>query len=82
MNRRQFLRSTAAAATAVIAGCAAESKTSKNRVGKGPAGSRPNIVFILTDDMGWAEPGFNGGDPELTPNLDKLASEGLRLTQF
>lgn len=27
------------------------------------AGSRPNIVFILADDMGWAQPGFNGEIP-------------------
>ncbi len=45
-------------------------------------GSRPNIVFILSDDMGWNEPGFNGGPEGVTPNLDRLASEGLRLTQF
>ena len=45
-----------------------------------PAGSRPNIIFILSDDMGWAQPGFNGGNAELTPNLDTLASEGLQLT--
>ncbi len=46
------------------------------------AGSRPNIVFLLSDDMGWNQPGFNGGKKELTPNLDKLASESLKLTQF
>ncbi len=46
------------------------------------AGSRPNIVFMLADDMGWAQPGFNGGDRRLTPNMDRLASEGVRLTQF
>lgn len=46
------------------------------------AGSRPNIVLILADDMGWAQPGFNGGNAELTPNIDKLAGRGLRLTQF
>jgi arylsulfatase A-like enzyme len=46
------------------------------------AGSRPNIVFMLADDMGWAEPGFNGGAKELTPNMDKLAREGVKLTQF
>jgi len=46
-----------------------------------PAGSRPNIiVFILSDDMGWAQLGFNGGKAELTPNFDTLASEGLQLT--
>lgn len=50
--------------------------------GQDLAGSRPNIVFMLADDMGWAQPGFNGGDKELTPNLDSLADESLRLTQF
>lgn len=46
------------------------------------AASRPNIVFVLADDMGWAQPGFNGGNPELTPNMDRLAREAMRLTQF
>jgi len=50
--------------------------------GAAHAGSRPNIVFMLADDMGWAQPGFNGGNKELTPNLDRLADESLRLTQF
>ena len=44
--------------------------------------SRPNIVFILADDMGWNQPGFNGGKPELTPNIDRLADEGMRLNEF
>ena len=43
--------------------------------------SRPNIVVILADDMHWQNPGFNGG-PVSTPNLDRLAREGTRLTQF
>ncbi len=45
-------------------------------------GSRPNIVFILSDDMGWNQPGFNGGTAAKTPNLDRLAAEGLRLNEF
>lgn len=45
-------------------------------------GSRPNIVFMMADDMGWAQPGFNGGDPKVTPHLDRLAGESMRLTQF
>ena len=32
--------------------------------------------------MGWAQPGFNGGDHRLTPNNDRLASEGMRLNEF
>ncbi len=47
-----------------------------------PAGSRPNIVFILSDDMGWAQPGFHGGFGTPTPHLDALAAAGMRLTEF
>ncbi|PHS02347.1 MAG: hypothetical protein COA78_21455 [Blastopirellula sp.] len=46
------------------------------------AAEEPNIVFILSDDMGWNQPGFNGGNAKLTPNIDQLASESLSLTQF
>lgn len=46
------------------------------------AQDRPNIIFIMSDDMGWAQPGFNGGNPELTPHIDKLAGEGMQLTQY
>ncbi len=46
------------------------------------AAERPNIVFIMADDLGWADPGFNGGDESLTPNMDKLATEGMNFTQF
>ncbi|MDP6354101.1 MAG: arylsulfatase [Planctomycetota bacterium] len=47
----------------------------------GGASRSPNIVVILVDDMNWHHPGFNGG-PASTPNLDRLANEGTRLTQF
>jgi arylsulfatase A-like enzyme len=42
----------------------------------------PNIVFIMADDLGWADPGFNGGDGTLTPNIDAFARQGTRFTQF
>ena len=58
---------------APITASAAEAKPLK--------GSRPNIVVILADDMNRHHPGFNGG-PVSTPNLDRLAREGTRLTQF
>jgi arylsulfatase A len=41
---------------------------------------KPNIIFILADDLGYAEIGCNGADKYKTPNIDKLASEGLRFT--
>jgi len=42
---------------------------------------RPNIVIIMADDMGFSDAGCFGGEIQ-TPNLDKLASNGLRFTQF
>jgi arylsulfatase A-like enzyme len=46
-----------------------------------PAGSRPNIILIMVDDMGWSDIGCYGGEVD-TPNLNRLAREGLRFTQF
>lgn len=43
--------------------------------------ARPNFVVIVVDDMGYSDPGCFGGEIE-TPNLDRLASRGLRFTQF
>lgn len=45
------------------------------------AAERPNIIIILSDDMGFSDLGCYGGEIH-TPNLDRLASEGLRFTQF
>lgn len=45
------------------------------------SGARPNIVLILVDDMGWSDIGCYGGEVA-TPNLDRLASEGIRFTQM
>jgi len=49
------------------------------------AQEKPNIVLVFMDNFGWGEPGFNGGGiirGAATPQLDTLASEGLRLTNF
>ena len=45
------------------------------------ATSRPNILIILADDMGFSDAGCYGSEIA-TPNLDRLAKEGLRFTQF
>ncbi len=44
------------------------------------AAGKPNIVFILADDLGSADAGFRGGKTP-TPNLDRIAAESLELTQ-
>src|SRR5258708_2305742 len=46
-----------------------------------PARKKVNVVFILADDLGYSDLGCYGGDIE-TPNLDALAKNGLRFTQF
>jgi arylsulfatase len=46
-------------------------------------GNRPNIVWLIVDDMGWGDPGVYGGGAAIgaaTPNIDRLAREGLKLT--
>ena len=42
--------------------------------------SKPNIVFILADDLGWADLGSYGSMFYETPNLDRMAEEGMRFT--
>jgi arylsulfatase A-like enzyme len=43
--------------------------------------ARPNIVFLLVDDLGWADIGCFGSDFHETPNIDALAASGMRFTQ-
>jgi arylsulfatase A-like enzyme len=45
-----------------------------------PLPPKPNVVFILTDDLGWADLGCYGSTFYETPNLDRLAREGMRFT--
>ncbi|MEI7865940.1 MAG: sulfatase-like hydrolase/transferase, partial [Chthoniobacterales bacterium] len=45
-----------------------------------PPGVKPNIVFILADDLGWADLGCYGSAFHETPSLDRLAKEGMRFT--
>ena len=55
-----------------------------NSESKSPAeisDSKPNIVFIVADDMGYADAGCYGQQKIKTPNIDQLAAEGLRFTQ-
>lgn len=50
--------------------------------GSGHAAERPNLIFILADDLGYGELGCYGQKVIQTPQLDRMAREGLRFTQF
>lgn len=71
MTRRRMLRNLALGAMA-----------SALRTGKAATGrERPNIVFILADDLGYADLSIYGRTDYQTPNLDRLAAQGVRFTQ-
>jgi N-acetylgalactosamine-6-sulfatase len=48
----------------------------------GAAERRPNLVLILADDLGWGDVAMNGCPDISTPNIDSIARQGVRLTQF
>jgi len=60
----------------VVASCA--SKKDETKAGA----ERPNILFVFADDWGYGDLGCYGHTEVATPNLDKLASQGTRYTQF
>ncbi len=73
-SRRRFLRSLAlGSAGAGIVPAAHLLSAKKDK--------RPNIILIMSDDMGYSDIGCYGGEIK-TPNLDKLAYEGLRFRNF
>ena len=67
VDRRNFLRLAGGAAAGVALGAAAPAR-------------KPNFVVILADDMGFSDARCYGGEVD-TPNLDRLASGGVRFTQ-
>src|SRR6185436_4828501 len=49
---------------------------------KSTKATRPNVILILTDDMGYGDLGCYGGFPYHTPNINRLANQGMRFTNF
>ncbi len=75
MNRREFIKKTALSVGVMAAGGCLEMEASQ----EGKNQSRPNIMVITADDMGFETPGcFGNTTPDITPNIDKLADEGLK----
>ena len=78
MRRRDFLRAVVGTAGGFWAsGCAGlTEKKAGRRVEK------PNIIFILADDMGYGDLGCYGATKISTPRIDRMAREGMRFTSF
>jgi arylsulfatase A-like enzyme len=79
-SRRDFLKKASFGSLGFL-GCAALSSLMSCKPKNDISGSRPNIVLIMADDMGYSDIGCYGGEVR-TPNLDRLAERGLRFTHF
>jgi arylsulfatase A-like enzyme len=81
MRRRDVLLKSGALTVMGIAGSVGTSALGLASATLAAAETKPNIVFILADDLGWKDVGYRGSDIK-TPNIDKLAESGARLEQF
>ena len=77
VNRRDFLKTLGCTAASVsLAGC-----TGEQSLLNPPPEKKLNFVFLLIDDLGWRDLGCFGSSFYETPNIDRLAAEGMRFTQ-
>ncbi len=72
--RRSFLRFSTASAFSALAGCTSAAKAKASR--------KPNIIFILADDLGYGDLGCFGQQKIETPNIDRIRREGMRFVSF
>jgi len=77
-TRRDFLRTLGMATTALaMPGCG-----SLEQIAGKASPDKPNFVIIFTDDQGYADVGCYGAQGFETPNLDRMAAEGMKFTDF
>jgi len=72
-TRRRFLKQTGLAAFSLVAGC-------QDLRRRETVAERPNVIFILADDLGYGDLGCYGQEIIQTPNLDRMATEGMIFT--
>ncbi len=75
-TRRDFLLGAGLGAAGLLVGGYARALGQAQKTAK----KKPNIVFILVDDLGWKDAGCYGSQYYETPNIDRLAAEGMRFT--
>lgn len=71
-GRREILKLLAGGTAAAILPASLKAKSRSSKL--------PNVVFILIDDLGWSDIGCFGSDFHDTPNIDRLASDGMKFT--
>jgi len=76
MKRREFIK----VVNAGIIGFSGLSAFSSLQICQKAVLKKPNIIFILVDDMGWRDLGCFGSEYYETPNIDRLANEGIKFT--
>ncbi|NLK42207.1 MAG: arylsulfatase [Planctomycetes bacterium] len=74
MNRREFLKSVALGLTAAVV-------PGSSNVWAADAPQKPNVVYIIADDLGWNDVGYHGSEIR-TLHIDQLAQEGVILDRF
>ena len=84
LNRRNLLLAGTTLAAASALGSSGPMQMAQAQQQPAPTGQRPNIVFIMGDDIGWFNIGayHQGIMASRTPNLDRLAAEGMRFTDY
>jgi len=79
LNRREFLRAAGLTAAALaLPGCGGHLQQASG----GKSTDKPNVVIIFCDDVGYADIGVFGAKGYETPNLDRMAAEGVKFTDF
>ena len=82
-DRREFLKECAVLAGATTLGCS--TMATEQSVGRGSRDSKtekPNVVYILADDLGWSDISTHPGGTIPTPHVDRLFEEGVQLSNF
>src|SRR5690606_31754881 len=76
---KNHLKLTALGVMAILMAPTLQAQQTTSTAGAGP--DKPNIVYIYADDLGYGELGAYGQEKIKTPNLDKIAEEGLKFTR-
>jgi len=80
LTRRKFVQRLAIGSTLLSGGVGSKAIANLVQRSSGAKESRPNLIFILADDLGWGDLSCYGRPDYRTPNIDQLASQGTKFT--